>query len=146
MKIENLMTKNIIVGDIEDSISSIAILMARNDIGFIPISKEKKIVGVITDRDIVIKAIKGNYNLSENISKFITKKVLSVNINDDLGEAVNLMKEKKVKRLIVERDGNVVGILSLSDILKSELDPLIIVGAVKEIFHINKNKKENYQL
>lgn len=145
MKIQNIMSKNIISADVTDSISNVAVLMSNHDIGFIPICKNKKVIGVITDRDIVIRAIKENADLSSDVSKYITKKVISVNINSDVEEALNIMKEKKIKRILVEEDGKIIGILSLSDIANSEVDPLLIVGAIKEIFSVD-NKKEDYHL
>lgn len=144
MEIRNLMSKNIVVADIQDSINSVAILMNRYNIGCVPICKEKKIVGVITDRDIVVRAIRENCRLSDEISKYISKKIVSVNVTNDLTEVLNIMKSKKVKRVLVEDEGKVVGILSLSDLLKTDSDPMLIVGALKDIFIIEKNKEDYY--
>ena len=73
MEINKYMTKHIITSNINSNINDLAILMKDYDIGFIPISEDNKIIGVITDRDIIIGPI---YNNDNKINKYKNTKIL----------------------------------------------------------------------
>ena len=65
MNIENIMSKNIIVGSVTNTLEENSTLMKKYDIGFLPIKDQKNIVGVITDRDIVVSAISNKCSQNE---------------------------------------------------------------------------------
>lgn len=138
MNIEKIMTKNIIIGSITNTIDEISQTMKKYDIGFLPISDQKKIVGVITDRDIVINALSNKCDKGL-IEKYITKNIISINKNKSLENALNLMGEKKVKRLIVTSDNKIVGIISFSDIINNYNDDKLLLNIIKKIWSINRN-------
>ena len=138
MNIEKIMTKNIIIGSITNTIDEISQTMKKYDIGFLPISDQKKIVGVITDRDIVINALSNKCDKGL-IEKYITKNIISINKNKSLENALNLMGEKKVKRLIVTNDNKIVGIISFSDIINNYNDDKLLLNIIKKIWSINRN-------
>ncbi len=142
MKIEKLMCKDLIICQTTDTISDIASLMQRCDIGFIPIAEDKKIVGVITDRDIVINAISNNADLDSEIEKYITRNVISINKDKTVEDAVNLMGVEKIKRLLVTDKDKLVGVLSLSDIINSDIDNQLIIDNQKKIWEIFRNIDE----
>ena len=139
LKIENIMTKDLIIANINSSIFDIAQTMKAKDIGFIPISDKNTIIGVLTDRDIVVKLIA---NKDEKIEGYINKNLIIININSSINDVVELMGEKKVKRLLVEKNNKLVGVISLSDIL-SNLDDDILLKNIRKIFAINRNT-DNY--
>ncbi len=139
MNIEQIMSKDLIVGMFNDSLKDISNLMLKYDVGFIPIAKEKTIIGVITDRDIVVNAICNEDNDCEVVN-YITKNIIKINKDKSVEEAVNIMGEEKVKRLLVSDENNIlVGIISFSDILTSEIDGGIIINNLKKICEITKN-------
>ena len=81
MKVKNFMTSDLIVYDINSSLNELANIMKKYDIGFVPIANKNKIVGVLTDRDIVTRILANNdnkidgtinirWNLSESMKKF----------------------------------------------------------------------------
>ena len=112
--------------------------MKKYDIGFIPIVDKNKLVGVITDRDIVINAISNNCSFNDLIDKYVVKNIISIDQNKSIDDALNLMALKKVKRLIVTDNNKISGILTLSDIL-GKYDNEIILDTFKQIFEINRN-------
>ncbi len=120
MTIENLMSKDLIIGNITDNIYDIAILMKKYNIGFVPIAKGKQIIGVITDRDIVINAICNKAKSDDSIEDFMSVNLITINKDEDINKALDLMGFKKVKRLLVESENKVVGVISISDIVKNE--------------------------
>lgn len=127
MEIEKLMTKELIVGNITDTLYDIALLMKKYNIGFIPIAKGKQIIGVITDRDIVINALANKVKSDECIEEYMNVDLVTINQHETSEKALDVMGFKRVKRLIVEDNNKVVGIVSLSDLIK---DPDIAVDAV----------------
>lgn len=135
MKIEHIMSKNLVVLDINSDIYEISKIMKEKDIGFIPINEGSKIVGVLTDRDIAVKIVS---NKDTKIKDYITRDIVKININNSIEEAINLMGTNKVKRLLVENNNKLVGILSLSDIINN-LDSELVINNIQKIFTIYRN-------
>lgn len=133
MKVKDLMCSKLIVIDINSSLSEIANVMKKYDIGFVPISCKNKIVGILTDRDIVTRIIANNDN---KINGYLTDDLITINSNDNIDKALDSMTKHKIKRLLVVDNNKLVGILSLSDILNADIN---ITKNIKEIFAINKN-------
>jgi len=119
MKVKDFMTENIIKCDIDDDVDIIAKVMSINDIGLVAIEKNKKIVGVITDRDLVIGPVAEN---TTSISDFISQDIISVESDSDIEEAFYLMKKYKVKRLLVTKKNKYIGIISISDLLDTDYE------------------------
>lgn len=142
MKIRELMSKNIVVADKDEKIYEVARKMQKYNIGFLPVIDNSRIIGVITDRDIVINCISNNNDKNETIENYINKHIISINLDGEIIEALNLMIENKIKRLIVTDDKRVVGIISLADILTTNLDNEIL-RTIKSIWNIKDNKKNN---
>lgn len=142
MNIEDIMSKDLIVGYINDTIYALANKMQKWDIGFIPIADNTKIVGVITDRDIVVSAISNNIDLNTEVGKYMTRNIISIEKKQSIEEALNLMGKQKIKRLLVTDNGKFVGILSLSDIINIDLDSKLIINNLKKIWEISRNVDE----
>ena len=140
MNIENIMSKNIIVGSVTNTLEEIATLMKKYDIGFLPIKDQKKIVGVITDRDIVVSAISNKCSQNEIIDKYITRNIITIDKNENVENAIELMGEKKVKRLVVTDKNKIVGIISLSDLINTNIEQNIIINNLKKLWEINRNE------
>lgn len=137
MSLYDIMSKNIIVGSVDDGIYDIASIMKENDIGFVPIARDDKIVGVITDRDIVVKII-SNHDYNSNITNYMTKDIVDVSIDSSLSDVLNIMKKYRVKRVLVTDDNHVLGIVSISDFLNCNMDDEVL-SCIKEIFEVGPN-------
>lgn len=137
------MNKSIIYGDIDNTIEEICNLMKTYDIGFIPIKNKHYYIGVITDRDIVIKALTNNVELDNSIEPFITNNIISVDINNSLEEAIKLMSDNQVRRIMVKNKDKFVGIISLSDILSIHLDFDVLKYISKIFMSINNTNFTN---
>ncbi len=136
MKVKELMTNKLIVCEETDSMHRIAQKMKKYDIGFMPITSGHQIIGVITDRDIAINMIS---NYDHEVPNYITKNIISIDINDDIKKALEVMKNNKIKRLIVTNGKIVSGIISLSDILKTNEYDIEFLNTVKSIYKVNNN-------
>lgn len=134
--IKDIMSTHLVIGKHDDSLEEISNLMKKFDIGFIPISKDKHIIGVITDRDIVIRAISNNEKANKSVFDYISTNLISCDINDELTEILKVMSEAKVKRVLITDKEKLVGIVSISDIAY-DTD---VSDTIKNIYEIDKNE------
>ena len=137
MKVKDIMSKNIITCNSNSNIYDIAKLMKEKNIGFIPIV-DNKLIGVITDRDIVINVI---YNKSDIIKPYINQNIISIDEQEDIDVALNLMSKNKIKRLVVMKNNNLIGILSISDILNSKTSDNELIKTFKTIYELKDNQQ-----
>lgn len=122
VKVKDLMSNNIIYATDKNTLKDVSSLMKTYDIGFLPIKKDNDYVGVITDRDIIIKAIGNHKNIDTYINEIMSNKIISIDSEEDVKEALKLMSDYQIRRLMVVHKKNYVGVLSLSDILSVNLD------------------------
>lgn len=142
MKVREIMNKNVIVANKNDKVWEVSKKMKKYNIGFLPVIDNSRIIGVITDRDIVINCISNNNNdKNKTIENYINKNIVSINLDNEVIEALDLMAINKVKRLIVTDDKKVVGIISLADILTTNLDSEIL-KAIKSIWVVKDHEKD----
>lgn len=144
MKIKDIMSINLVVANSKDTICTVSNLMKNNDIGFIPVADDNHVIGVVTDRDIVIRAISENIKLDNSICDIMTTHIFTLNENSDLNSALKLMSDKQIKRLLVLDNKRIVGIISLSDIIKISTDNNRIIKCMKKI-NENNNELINYE-
>ena len=102
------------------SLQEAAIFMESVNCGMLPVGTPKKVRGVITDRDIVTRAVSAGKNpMRELVADYMTGEVFACNENDTLTNAAEKMREHKVSRLLVRNHkGDVVGVLSFGGLLR----------------------------
>ena len=142
MKIENIMSKNLVIANAYDSIKDISILMKQYDIGFIPLSKENIITGVITDRDLVINALYNGAKEKDSVIKYMNKNIIAIDMSESIEYALETMAKEQIKRLLIKEteENKIVGILSLSDIINNT--NINVSETLKSIWTIHKNTNE----
>lgn len=99
-------------------VSEIAARMAKDDIGAVPIGKDDKLVGMITDRDLATRVVaKGRNAKTTKAEDVMTKGIVYCRTEETVEDAVHLMDQKKIRRLPVLNDKKrLVGMLSLGDV------------------------------
>lgn len=107
----------------DQPMSSAAALMRDVDVGLIPIvrsSKSRELVGLITDRDIVIRHVAAHHDWDCSVEEHMTREALvSVEPEDEVFRAIRLMKDARVRRIpVTDADGGLVGIVALADIAR----------------------------
>ena len=120
MKVKNVMTVDPVAIWLTESLASAAKSMWENDCGILPIIKEgRKVVGLITDRDICMAtAIRNRPGSAISVEEVINGKVFSVAPDDDIQTALHLMQEHKIRRLpVMNEEGELKGMLSMNDIV-----------------------------
>jgi CBS domain-containing protein len=102
----------------ETPVTQVAELMEAEDVGAIPVVEGDRLVGMITDRDIVVRAIaKGKDPRGMPAAEVSTRELVTVDPDDDLSDALQLMAQHQVRRLpVVEDDNRLVGVISQADI------------------------------
>lgn len=138
MKAKDIMTNNLIVVDKDSDIFEVANIMKKNDIGFLPVSDKNKIIGVITDRDIVVKVVA---NKDTKITNYISKDIITCNCDDSIDTILNKLKENKIKRILVIDNKKVLGVISLSDILNTNYNDEDKIISIQSIWSITANEQ-----
>lgn len=121
-RISNIMTKDIITVDVEDSLYQAAKLMKQYNIGFIPVLDGDVLAGVVTDRDLVVRGLAENKSEKAKIKEVMTEQCIAVHPDTTVDEAVQIMSENKIRRLCVVKNNKLAGICAIGDIaVKSKL-------------------------
>ncbi len=129
-----IMTSNLTTANREMSLQEVAVLLREGDMGSLPIVEDGKLVGIVTDRDIVVRAIAEGKNADSKIGEVMTTEIFFVRPNDFVFEAIRLMGDKKIRRVpVVEETGELAGIISMADIALETEDEREIAEALEEI-------------
>ena len=119
MNVRDVMTPNPRTVAPNDSIQRAASVMKEVDTGFVPIVENGRVVGVVTDRDIVIRAVAaGSYD--KPVSEIATRDLVFVAPGASTREAEKLMSERQIRRIAVVENDRLVGIVSLGDLAVKE--------------------------
>ncbi|MPZ38011.1 MAG: CBS domain-containing protein [Rhizobiales bacterium] len=117
MKVREAMSEDVRIVNPNQSIREAATLMAKIDAGVLPIGENDRLVGVITDRDIAVRAIALGMGPDTPVRKVMSAEVKYCFEDDDVGEVAQNMSDIKVRRLpVLNKDKRLVGIVSLGDL------------------------------
>jgi CBS domain-containing protein len=121
MKVSDIMTSGVDFIKPTDTVKDAAVHMRDRNIGIIPVFEGENPVGLITDRDIALRVIaEGRDPFTTRVFDVMTHEIIFCHDTMDVEEAAHIMEQRKIRRLLVKnRDGHVVGVLSLGDIATS---------------------------
>lgn len=116
--VRDVMTPNPECVSERDSIRDVARIMKEQDTGVVPVVDGKRIIGLITDRDIVVRGIAEGRDVSSvKVNEIMTKSIRSVKEDTPLNEVLDLMGSAEIRRVpVVNGDNELIGIVSLGDI------------------------------
>lgn len=132
-KVTEIMTKDCVTVSPKDNIFEAAVLMRDKDIGFIPVVDGGKLLGVITDRDLVLRGYADKNSGSTSVMEVLTKDVHTVSPDTSVDEAADIMATHQIRRLPVVENGNLVGIVALGDMAIEEIFMNEASNALSEI-------------
>lgn len=123
MKVREAMTADVLLVDPGQTIREAARMMADRDIGALPVGQNDRLVGMLTDRDIAVRAVADGQGPDTKISEVMSREVMYCFDDDDLDDVASNMGRIQVRRLpVVDRDKRLVGIVSVGDLAACE-DP-----------------------
>ena len=135
MRVRDVMMQRVCVCSVSDPIDKCARLMRDERIGLLPVvNGGGRVVGVVTDRDLALRAVAGNRSGQTRVGEIMTYgPVVTVSPDDELVELESRMaKSRKGRAVVVDRDGRCVGVVSLADIALKE-DPARTAMLFREI-------------
>lgn len=132
-QVKDIMRKNPVLISPNSTLQDAAKKMRDIECGVLPVGIEDKLEGIITDRDIVTRAVSRGKNIAKELVKdYMTPELYSCNETDTLEKAVDKMRTHKINRILV-RDvaGKLTGILSFGGILRRNKDDKEVANVVK---------------
>ena len=122
MRVKDVMTRSIEMIGPQAKIDEAAAKMGSLDVGMIPVLDEGEIIGIVTDRDLTVRAMAEGLDPREApVSKVMTRSVNVCYEDDDVGQAAELMRRKQLRCLLVlDEDGGLAGVVSLGDLAVDE--------------------------
>ena len=129
------MTQNVRTANPAMSLQEVAVLMREGDMGAVPVVDEGRLIGIVTDRDIVVRAVAEGLDVSRTlVGDVMTKELFTAKPDDFAFEAIRTMGEKQVRRIpIVSDEGHLQGIVSMADVALQMEDELEIAETLEEI-------------
>ena len=121
MKVREAMTKAVSTASRQERLLKVAQMMKAEDTGFIPVVDGESLVGVITDRDIVLRCLAEGHSdiLNESVEHCMSANAVTVDPDADLSEAARLMEDREIRRLAVVQNGRLVGVLSHGNLVQA---------------------------
>ncbi len=135
MQVKDVMTCDVEMVDSDATLVDVAEGMRSLDVGALPVCEDDKIVGIITDRDITIRAVAEGLDPAETlVSEIMTSDIYYCYEDNDISEAAKLMEEQSIRRLLVmDSDNNPVGFLSLGDVCVKSHDEHLSYEILEQI-------------
>jgi CBS domain-containing protein len=129
-KIRDVMTRDPRTVEANTSVADAAKVMREADVGPVIVTEGDKIAGIVTDRDVAVRAVAMDRDpKSTPVKEIISSDVVALSPDDSVGEAVQAMRQRDVRRVPVVENGKPVGIVALGD-LAVDRDPGSVLGDI----------------
>ena len=117
--IKEVMTRDVRACEPNATVANAAKVMAQEDVGPVPIVEDGRLVGIVTDRDIVVRVVaEGRDPNATTVKEIASTDLVTVSPGDDLDEALKLLAERQVRRLPVVEGDRLVGIVAQADVAR----------------------------
>ena len=121
MQVQEIMTRDVSIISPDESLETAASRMAQLDIGVLPVAEGDRLVGMITDRDIVVRGVAEGKYPSAKVREVMTPEIKYCFADQEVDEIAENMADIQIRRMpVLDRDKRLVGILSLGDIATSD--------------------------
>jgi CBS domain-containing protein len=131
--VQDVMTTNVVYLPSETTLAEAARTMREQDIGDVVVADGPALTGLVTDRDIVVRAVAERFDpASTTIGEIVTKDLVTVRPDDSIQAAALLMRDHAVRRVLVcDDEKGLVGIVSIGD-LAEQIDPESVLGGISK--------------
>ncbi len=121
MKVKDCMCCDVACVNPESKISDVAKLMLNKHVGCIPVCDNKKVVGLVTDRDLILRSLACDKDIKQTpVSEVMTTKVFNVSPDAEVSEASKIMCDCQVRRVPVVENDVLVGIITIGDLANNQ--------------------------
>jgi CBS domain-containing protein len=143
MQVKDVMTKGVEIVRPDATLEEAAKKMKSFDIGPLPVCDGEKLVGVLTDRDITVRATaEGRDPKQTKVQEIMSKELIYCVEDQDVEEAAKLMQSKQIRRVpVLNRDKRLVGILSLGDLAQRSQDSKLAGKTLEEVSTPGKSSR-----
>ena len=139
MKVRDIMTKSVATISPEATIKDAAQMMQRHNVGSIPVVDTNGLVGIVTDRDIVVRNIASGQDPSSTpIKNVMTSQVTTVTPDEDVNKITQMMSSRQIRRVPVVEYLKLVGMVSLGDLATTGMTSMEASEALAEISKTSK--------
>tara|TARA_B100002049_G_scaffold163853_1_gene122824 strand:- start:1397 stop:1795 length:399 start_codon:yes stop_codon:yes gene_type:complete len=115
--VKDIMSKAIISVNVETTVFQIAKMMEQGGIGAILVKKDGHLSGIITDRDFATKVASNSLSFDTPVEKVMSSPLITINYDESISAAAERMTSKKIRKLAVTDNGNVVGLVTSTDLV-----------------------------
>lgn len=115
LKVKDVMSKELISVEKDVDVKDAANLLWEKDIGSLAVMDSEELIGIVTDRDFIRLAMMAK--IPKNVEEIMSKDLITINADEELFNAIQLMGKHKIRHLIVREKGSPAGILSIRDAL-----------------------------
>lgn len=134
MRCREIMTKNVRTATSDMTLRGVAAMMRDGDMGAVPVVDDGKLIGIVTDRDMVVRVIAEGKDAETPISGAMTAELFTVGPDDFVFEAIRLMGDKQVRRIpVIGAGGELAGIIAMADVALETEDEREIAETLEEI-------------
>jgi signal-transduction protein with cAMP-binding, CBS, and nucleotidyltransferase domain len=116
--VNQIMNKNVLTADKSVSLQEAALKMTKLNIGCVIVTDDTKPLGILTERDFVTKVAAEGRPLFTEISEIMSSPLITIGPEETIWEASEMMKEKLIHKLPVEENGQIIGIVTTTDIVR----------------------------
>lgn len=129
-----IMTRSVKAARRDMTLQEVARLMRDGDMGAMPVVENGKLIGIVTDRDIVVRAIAEGKSADALIGDVMTTEIFSAREDDFAFEAIRLMGDKQIRRIpVITDEGELAGIIAMADVALEMEDEREIAETLEEI-------------
>jgi CBS domain-containing protein len=129
--IQDVMTRDLVTLDGNATLLDAADAMRKHEIGDVLVTRDAKLIGILTDRDIVVRGLAHRKNPTSAVADICSRDPVTIDVGEPLETAVTLMRQHAIRRIPVVEGGEPVGIVSLGD-LAEERDPDSVLGRISQ--------------
>ena len=115
--VKDIMTKAIISVNTETTVFQVAKMMEQSGIGAVLVKKNGNLSGIITDRDYATKIVSHNLSSDTPVATIMSSPLITINYNESISAAAERMTDKKIRKLAVTDNGNIIGLVTSTDLV-----------------------------
>ena len=115
--VQDIMTKAIISVNTQTTVFQVAKMMEQGGIGAVLVKKDGHLSGIVTDRDYATKIMANNLSSDTSVEKIMSSPLITINYDESISAAAERMTSKKIRKLAVTNNGNIIGLITSTDLV-----------------------------